>query len=70
MGTFHPPPYEILSHVCDVCRKNTKEEVELFIAEYSLKSACIASTDKSNSCASDLWVACGPGGVTALGMHE
>lgn len=70
MGTFHLPPYEILSRVCDLCRKNTKEEVELFIAEYSLKSACIASTDRSNSRASDFWVAFGPKGMTALGMHE
>ena len=69
-GTFHLPPYEMLSHVCDLCGKNTKEEVELFIAEYSLKSACIASTDRSNSCASDSWVASGPGGITALGMQE
>lgn len=58
------PPYEILSRPCDLCRKNlTKEEVELFIAEYSLKSAWIAPTDRSNGCASDLGVACDPGGL-------
>lgn len=55
---------------CDLFRKNTKEEIELFIAEYSLKSACIASSDISNSCASVLLVACGPVGVTTLDMHE
>lgn len=55
---------------CDLFRKNTKVEVELSIAEYSLKSACIASSDISNSCASVLLVARGPGGVTTLGMHE
>lgn len=70
LGTFHLPPHEILSHVCNLCRKNTKEEVKLFISEYSLKSACIASSDRSNSCASDWWVACGAGGVTTFGMYE
>ena len=70
MGTFHLPPNEILNRVYDLCKKNTKEEVELFIAEYSLKSACTASTDRSNSRASDLRVACGLGGVTTLGMQE
>lgn len=69
-GDFSPSTHEILSRVCDLCRKNTKEEVELFIAEYSLKSTCIASTDRSSSCASDFWVAFGPGGMTALGVHE
>lgn len=59
-----------MSRPCDLCRKNlTKEEVELFIAEYSLKSAWIAPIDRSNGCASDLGVACDPGGVTALGVR-
>lgn len=58
------------SRVCGLCRKSTEDEVELFIAEYSLKSACAASTDKSHSCAPDFWVAFGPGGMTALGMRE
>lgn len=69
-GDFSPPTYEILSRICDLWRKNTKDEIELFIAEYSLKSACIASTDRSNSCASGFRVAFGPGGMTALGMHK
>lgn len=56
--------------MCDLCGEDTKEEVEPFVAKYSLKSACTASTDRSSSCASDLRVACGPGGLTALGMRE
>lgn len=47
-----------------------KEEVELFVAEYSLKPAWIASTDRSNSCASDSTVAFGPGAIAALGTQS
>lgn len=69
LGTLHLPPYEILTRVRDLYSKNTKEEVELSIAEYSLKPACTAFTDRSNSRASGLWAACGPEGTT-LGVHE
>lgn len=48
----------------------TREDVKLFIAEYSLNSACTAPTDRSNGRASDLRVACGPGGVATLDAVE
>ena len=51
----------------DECREGTKEEVELFRAKHSLKSARTASTDKRNRCASDSGVARGPGQPLPLG---